>query len=114
MDEYIRKKDALACFSPVADKDGEILSDAWDDPVYQKIEALEGTEVNEEYICRKLGEYFDPPCSYTWDAEDVMRRDDDGKWCDTNCGKHDSGNYNDCWMRFFELLKEKEDNALFL
>ena len=111
MPEYIRKEDALACFSPTADKDGEILSDAWDDPVYQKIEALEGTEVNAEYICRKLGEWFDPPCSYgLGDIEDVaefMADAGDGQWCNNNCGDEDR--YYWCWLRFFGLLKEKED-----
>ena len=65
-----------------------------------------------EYICKKLGEWYDPPCSYGFgDLDDVaefMSLDDDGEWCNAHCGTHDDGNYCDCWMRFFELLHQKE------
>lgn len=61
----------------------------------------------EDFIFKKLAEWFDPPCSYTFegkDACDVMAEKDDGKWCNENC----NDDYAKCWKRYFLLLEAEE------
>lgn len=60
-----------------------------------------------EFIFKKLAEWFDPPCSYTFegkDACDVMTEKDDGKWCNENC----NDDYAKCWKRYFSILESEE------
>lgn len=62
----------------------------------------------EDFIFKKLAEWFDPPCSYTFegkDACDVMTEKDDGKWCNENC----NDDYAKCWKRYFSILEAEEE-----
>ena len=61
-----------------------------------------------DFICRFLAERFDNPCDYSDDERDycdIMNEDD---WCEQNCGTIDVA---ECWKRFFELMKAREDNG---
>ena len=57
-----------------------------------------------DYVFRKLGEWFDPPCSYTIDGEDVSGTMLRHGYCGNDCGD----DYGKCWKSYFDI-KIKED-----
>ena len=60
-----------------------------------------------DFICEKVAEYFDSPCDYEFGSLDVAlyMNEKAPDWCETHC---DSKKYNECWKKFFELLKDEK------
>lgn len=64
-----------------------------------------------DFICEWLGLYFDLPCSYTVEGQDIpeymTERCPD--WCDKSCGIVPA---SECWKKYFKMLKEdKSDDS---
>lgn len=62
-----------------------------------------------EFVCEWLGRYFDLPCSYTIDGQDVpeFMNMHCQEWCEKSCGVVPA---KDCWKKYFEALKEDKAN----
>ena len=69
-------------------------------------------DVTVDFVCKALADWFDEPCNYGFgDVEVALFMISDGdtyrdQWCDSHCDEHDSA---ECWKRFFQLWKERED-----
>lgn len=61
-----------------------------------------------DFICNWLGKYFDLPCSYTIDGQDVpdYMAEKCSDWCELNCGVASAG---ECWKQYFKMLKEDQE-----
>lgn len=62
-----------------------------------------------DFICRKFGEWFEPPCSYIFDKKDVydLMFEKYPGWCDENCHRP----YGKCWKMFFEALEADDGTS---
>lgn len=65
----------------------------------------------EEFILKKLGEFFEEPCNWTLGgiSIDEFMLEHGDEWCCENCGAVSA---EECWRKFFEiLLREERDHA---
>lgn len=67
---------------------------------------LEGIE-EDGYIVKWLAKTFDRPCNYAFNDESVVEVID----CDANyCVEHCGQDSQECWRRYFEVLKKRDAN----
>ena len=74
------------------------------------LKEVENSIGNGDFICKKLAEWMDPPCSYGFGDLEVSDFMADSGWCEEHC-EVGSEIYEICWRKFFEMLKKVEDHG---